>query len=224
MDNLVFTKGDSNEVLKRVGNVHTITVYCPLKYNDMQMLQSSLMVFLSPYRLENDNTRWGDIPTIDVLRVFLFIMHSYDNIDLGHIKIVSGLLKYFYKLKYVNFEFVDSDDYDNDYDSMTKDFHNIFKINKLELNLSDMFAQGIIDLFNKILIMNDIILNSYLGRSFLINFKFDEYVSFVKMMLNNNEDSFDSMDENIIKYFDVFPQVIQDHKPDIRVITNYAEL
>ena len=43
------------------------------------------------------------------------------------------------------------------------------------------------------------------------------------MFLTNNEISFDSLDKNICEYFKSFPTLINEQKPDIRLITNYSD-
>ena len=229
MDKSSFTKGDPKDILNRMDNVHTIEIYCPIKYYDVNMLQYYLEMFSADYRTEE--TLWTGVPAVDALRSFVIAYSACgDDEDTSRLAIISGVLKSFNRLKYIDFKFVDTDEYDEVYNckdflkDKSKNNMKIFKIKRMEFNLSDMFSQEIIDLFNKILMMNDIIFNDYLRRKFFIDFKYDEYVSFVSMMVSNNESSFDMMDENIRKYFTVFPEIIDEQKPDIRVITNYAEL
>ena len=90
--------------------------------------------------------------------------------------------------------------------------------------LSDMFSQEVIDMINKVLIMDEIIPNSYFERKFTIDFKFDEYVGFMDAFLNNNVITLDLLDKNIGEYFRTFPQLIDEQKPDITLVTNYNEL
>lgn len=226
MEKSLFTKGEPKEIMNRMDNVHTIEIYCPVKYYDINMLQYYLEMISPGYRTEENV--WTGVPVSDVLRNFVVAYSACGNEDTSRLAIISGVLRSFKRLKYIDFKFVDNDDYDDVYNrkrfSKTDDETKIFKIKKLEFNLSDMFSQEIIDLFNKILMMDDIIFNDYLRRKFFIDFKYDEYISFVSMMISNNETSFDMMDENIRKYFTVFPEILIEQKPDIRVITNYAEL
>jgi hypothetical protein len=102
---------------------------------------------------------------------------------------------------------------------------NVYSIDAIEMYLSDMFDQNIIDLINKHLISNDIISNSYLERDFLIEFEFDEYISYINMFINNNQDRLSMYDKNIIDCLRVFPSIIGDiSKPNIKLYTNYREV
>ena len=92
------------------------------------------------------------------------------------------------------------------------------------MNLINLFSQNIIDAINKVMINNEIIPNSYLNRKFKIDFKFDEYKSFMGMFLENNEDTLNKLDKNICEYFGVFPELIEKQKPNIRLITNYCKM
>ena len=62
----------------------------------------------------------------------------------------------------------------------------MYSIDAMEIYLGDMFEQEIIDLINKHLMSNEIISNSYLNRDFLIEFEFDEYISYINMFININ--------------------------------------
>ena len=61
-----------------------------------------------------------------------------------------------------------------------------------------------------------------MNRSFRIDFKFDEFVPFANMFVNNN--MFVLKDGVFGEYFTSFPPKVISHKPDIRVITNYRDL
>jgi hypothetical protein len=95
----------------------------------------------------------------------------------------------------------------------------------LEIYLGDMFNQDIIDLINKHFIANEIISNSYLERDFLIMFDFDEYISYINMFIDNNEDRLSMYDNDIMDYLRVFPTIVGDiARPNIRLYTNYREV
>jgi hypothetical protein len=88
-----------------------------------------------------------------------------------------------------------------------------------------MLDQKIIDLINKHLIANGIISNSYLEREFLIEFEFDEYISYINMFIENNIDRLSMLDEDIMEYLRVFPTIVGDiSKPNIKLYTNYREV
>ena len=91
--------------------------------------------------------------------------------------------------------------------------------------LGDMFDQSIIDLINKHFMSNEIISNSYLEREFLIEFEFDEYISYINMFINNNKERLSMYDNDIMDYLRVFPSIIGDiSKPIIKLYTNYSEI
>ena len=100
----------------------------------------------------------------------------------------------------------------------------IYKIEKIEMNLSEMFSQDIIDMYNKVLMIDGILPNSSIERKFLLNFTYDEYIGFMDMFLGNNGPALHQANRNICDYFRAFPTVIESHKPDIRIITNYEDI
>lgn len=233
MDKSVFyTKGDKNEVLKRMNQVHTITLYCPfLDYGVNEMFQF-MAEFLPKYNIRGQNN-WNMVPTIDAFNIFLYTSNhcKKSNIDLRIISILAGTLKSFPKLKYINFEFTyEKNIYDEYMKLVSKvspsgvERDNVFKIESMEMNLVDFFSQEIIDIFNRVMIMNEMIPNSYLERKFKIDFKYDEYKAFINMFLSNNGEVFNRLDKNICDYFGTFPDVVENQKPNIRIITNYSEL
>ena len=87
-----------------------------------------------------------------------------------------------------------------------------------------MFTQNIIDMLNQVFMVTEIISNNYLEREFLMLFHYDDYVSFMNMFVNNNEDRLIKLDSNIIDYLLTFPKIISLNKPDIRIITNYEDI
>ena len=102
---------------------------------------------------------------------------------------------------------------------------NIYSIDVLEMYLGDMLDQDIIDLIKKHFISNEIISNSYLERDFLVMFKFDEYITYINMFIENNIDRLSMYDSDIMDYLRVFPSIIGDvSNPDIRLYTNYREV
>lgn len=225
-----YTKGESKEVVTRIDQVHTITMYCPLMDSGVQILKSSLEVVLPQYKKRDD--LWEGIPTIDALNVFLFCASFCKDtgftIDKGVIEIIVSSLKMFIKLKYINFEFTMDEGINDSYQKMinkVKDTNMkyIYKIEKLEMNLSDLFSQPIIDLLNKVFMHNGLLPNSYLERKFKMDFTYDEYTGFMDMFLNNNQERLKLLDEHLCDYFRTFPKLVTEQKPDIRIITNYED-
>ena len=102
---------------------------------------------------------------------------------------------------------------------------NVYSIDAMEIYLGDMFDQEIVDLINKHFISNEIISNSYLERDFLIEFTFDEYISYINMFIENNKERLSMYDKDIMDYFRVFPTIIGDiSQPNIKLYTNYREV
>ena len=224
-NNSFFTKGDRDNILQRIGQVHTITMYCPLDDDGVLALWGSLGDVAQRYR--TDMYEWKNVPTFDALNAFIYLTNNCDVEDKGIIGIIVSSLKMFNRLKYINFSFTDNPEIKESYDSFLNRRNGkkgyIYKVDRLELNLSEMFSQWVIDLLNRVFICNEIISNSYLERKFCIDFTYDDYMNFMDMFLTNNGSSFDSLDKNICEYFKSFPTLINEQKPDIRLITNYSD-
>ena len=220
-----FTKGDRENILQRIGQVHTITIYCPLDDDGVLALWESLGSVAQRYR--TDVYEWKNVPTFDALNAFIYLTNNCDVEDKGIIGIIVSSLKMFNRLKYINFSFTDNPEIKESYDSFLNRGNGkkgyIYKVDRLELNLSEMFSQWVIDLLNRVFICNEIISNSYLERKFCIDFTYDEYMNFMDMFLTNNGGSFDSLDKNICEYFKSFAALINEQKPEIRLITNYSD-
>lgn len=229
--NEYYTKGDRDDVLSRINQVHTITLFCPLNDFCVLGLENTFELMLPQYKTEDDV--WKDVPTIDALNVFICCQAYQDSLKLDVNKDIMNImissLRMFKKLKYITFKFTYDEDIDKTYKLLLlKDKKKLIKryiynVDKMEFNLADMFSQRIIDMLNKIFICNDQIPNSYLDRKFLLDFAYDDYISFISMFLNNNKEELNQLDKNIYDYFALFPQLIREQKPNIRVLTNYVD-
>jgi len=224
--NVYYTKGDKETIIKRINQIHTITLYCPLQDKGVQTLKRYLTELLPEY-MENADL-FSNVSTADALMVFLNALADKE-FEGSVISLITGALRSFQRLKKVNFEFTnDPDIYETYIESVKQNKvvvkKHIYKIDKVEMILSDMFSQEVIDMINKVLIVDEIIPNSYFERKFTIDFKFDEYVGFMDAFLNNNVITLDLLDKNIGEYFRTFPQLIDEQKPDITLVTNYNEL
>ena len=234
-----YTKGEKENVVTRIEQVSDITVYVPTSDRCMDYLYDGLMMLCNHYVDESDGDKFLLIPAIDFYNVVLFTNKccSEKNIDTKYISAMVGVIRTFTNLKYISVSFKDDDELRDSYErliNLDKDstegdvideLTNVYSINSLEMYLGDMFDQDIIDLINKHFIANEIISNSYLERDFLIMFEFDEYVSYINMFIDNNEDRLSMYDSDIMDYLRVFPTIIGDiSKPDIRLYTNYREI
>jgi predicted CopG family antitoxin len=146
-------------------------------------------------------------------------------------------MKTFDNLKYVNIEFKDDIELRDSYERLIhikstdensdviNELRNVYSIDGLELYLGNMFDQDVVDLINKHFIANEIISNSYLERDFLITFKFNEYITYINMFIDNNMDRLSMYDSDIVDYLRMFPSIIVDgSNPNIKLYTNYREV
>ena len=225
-----YTKGDYKEIITRISQVHTITMFCPLSDSYVQGLKNTFEIMLAEYRKDEDY--WEDVPTIDALNVFMFTKSFNDNMntdyDSGIFSVIVSSLKMFNRLKRISFRFTDDEDILNSYKQIMKNniegtTKYIYNVDIIEMNLSEMFSQRIIDMLNKIFICNEYLPNSYLDRKFMVDFKYDDYMAFMDMFINNNKENLDALDVKICDYFKSFPKLVMDQKPNIRLVTNYSE-
>jgi predicted CopG family antitoxin len=234
-----YTKGDKEKVMTRIEQVSDITLHIPSSERCMDYLYDSLMVLCNHYVDEDDGDLFLLIPAIDFYNVVLFANKccKEKGVDTKYISAMMGVVSTFTKLKYISVVFRDSDELRDSYErliNMDKDsvvsdaineLTNVYSIDVLEMYLGDMLDQDIIDLINKHLISNEIISNSYLERDFLVMFRFDEYISYINMFIDNNIDRLSMYDSDIMDYLRVFPSIIGDvFNPDIRLYTNYREV
>ena len=234
-----YTKGDKEKVMARIEQVSDITLHIPSSERCMDYLYDSLMLLCNHYVDEEDGDLFLLIPAIDFYNVVLFANKccKEKGVDTKYISAMMGVVSTFTKLKYISVVFRDSDELRDSYErliNMDKDsvisdaiteLTNIYSIDVLEMYLGDMFDQDIIDLINKHFISNEIISNSYLERDFLVMFKFDEYITYINMFIENNIDRLSMYDSDIMDYLRVFPSIIGDiSNPDIRLYTNYREV
>ena len=228
-----YTKGDRDQVLSRIGQVHTITMLCPVIDMGINSLRGSMEMMIPKYKV--NEKLWKNVPAIDALNTFLFTMSFFKdsnlNVDPKMVTVISSSLRMFKRLKYINFEFTDDFEIYETYKALINNLKDskdvkkkcIYKVESLEFNLSDLFSQRVIDIFNKVLIFNDLMPNSYLERKFRMDFSYEEYESFINMFIGNNCDRLNSLDGNICDYFRMFPPLIIEQKPNIIVITNYSD-
>ena len=234
-----YTKGDKEKVMTRIEQVSDITLHIPSSERCMDYLYDSLMLLCNHYVDEDDGDLFLLIPAIDFYNVVLFANKccKEKGVDTKYISALMGVVSTFTKLKYISVVFRDSDELRDSYErliNMDKDsvasdaiteLTNIYSIDVLEMYLGDMLDQDIIDLINKHFISNEIISNSYLERDFLVMFRFDEYVTYINMFIENNIDRLSMYDSDIMDYLRVFPSIIGDvFNPDIRLYTNYREV
>lgn len=229
----VYTKGDRDYVVKRCDSVHTITINCPLSDMGIKILRTNLVTVLSSY-LDDDKLRC--VPVLDVFNVFMETLKTCksEHIPFENLYSLWGAIQTFKNLHYVNFNFTDDDELLEAYEFIRDSKSNvngclemikrICTVDEIELVLSNLFDQDVIDMINKSLMFNGIIENSYMDREFLIMFEFDDYISYMNMFCENNAMRLSDMDTYIIDFLLLFPKIISDDKPTIRILTNYPDL
>ena len=188
---------------------------------------------------ENDGDSFLKIPALDFYNIALYVNKccKEKEVNTDYVFSMIGIFRTFENLKYISVVFSDDVELRDSYEILVNidsnegvndiinELTNVYSIDVLEMYLGDMFDQKIIDLINRHLIANGIISNSYLEREFLIEFEFDEYISYINMFIENNIERLSMLDEEIMEYLRVFPSIIGDiAKPNIKLYTNYREV
>ena len=234
-----YTKGDKNKVVTRIDQVSSITLNVSTSDRGMDYLYDALISLCNHYVDENDGDKFLHIPALDFYNIVIYVNKccKEKEVNTDYIFSMMGVVRTFEKLKYISVVFSDSmevrDSYeilsnvdsDGDVNDVINELTNVYSIDTIEMYLVDMLDQKIIDLINKHLMSNGIISNSYLEREFLIEFEFEEYISYINMFIENNIDRLSMLDEDIMDYLRVFPSIIGDiAKPNIKLYTNYREV
>ena len=237
-----YTKGDKDIVVSRINQVSDITIYVPKSDRCIDYLYDGLVLLCCNYICKEDGDIFFHIPAIDFYNVALFVNKCCNEkeVDTKYIFAIISIIKSFSNLKYISIEFVDDADIKESYEriinigsndlnkssvDVINELANVYSIDAMEIYLGDMFDQEIVDLINKHFISNEIISNSYLERDFLIEFTFDEYISYINMFIENNKERLSMYDKDIMDYFRVFPTIIGDiSQPNIKLYTNYREV
>ena len=236
-----YTKGDKDTIITRINQVSDITLYAPTSDRSIDYLYEGLITLCNHYCDDGDGDSFSHIPAIDFYNVSLFVnkcCREHD-VDSKYIYTMISIIKSFVNLKYISVKFVEDSDVVKSYEkvinikenenendiNIISELTNVYSIDAIEMYLGDMFDQKIIDLINKSLMFDEVIPNSYLERDFLIEFEFDEYVSYINMFIDNNIDRLSMYDSDIMDYLRVFPTIIGDiSRPYIRLYTNYREV
>ena len=234
-----YVKGDKNKVVTRIDQVHSITMRVPTSDRGMDYLYDNLISLCHHYVDENDGDSFLKIPALDFYNIALYVNKCWKEKEANTDYVFSmlGIFRSFENLKYISVVFSDDVELRDSYEILVNidsnegvndiinELTNVYSIDVLERYLGDMFDQKIIDLINRHLIANGIISNSYLEREFLIEFEFDEYISYINMFIENNIERLSMLDEEIMEYLRVFPSIIGDiAKPNIKLYTNYREV
>ena len=234
-----YVKGDRDDVLTRINQVSSITLNIPTLDKGVDYLYDSLMILCNHYVDVEDGDSFLNVPAIDFYNVVLFAIKcgKEKNVNMNYINAMLSIMRTFTNLKRVCISFKEDSELRDSYERLINinsdveisdvitELANVYSINVLDLYMGDMLDQKIIDLINKHFISNGILSNSYLEREFVIEFKFEEYISYMNMFIDNNIDRLSMMDDDIIDYLRVFPSIVVDSsRPNIRLYTNYKEV
>ena len=234
-----YTKGDKNAIVTRINQVSSITLNVPTSDRGMNYLYDALISLCNHYVDENDGDKFLHIPAIDFYNIVIYVNKCCEEkeVNTDYIFSMMGVVRTFEKLKYISVVFSDNAELRDSYEVLSNidsdggvndvigELANVYSIDTIDIYLVDIFDQKIIDLINKHFMLNGIISNSYLERDFLIEFEFDEYISYINMFIENNIDRLSMLDEDIMDYLRVFPSIIGDiAKPNIKLYTNYIEV
>ena len=228
----LYTKGDRETVIRRFDMIHTLTMFCPIVDEGIKIFKNNLLTCLTQYMEKKDYFK--QVPVMDVFVCFNKTLDycKNNNISIDNIYSFWGVVQSFKNLKFLNLEFTSDENvlYAYEYirgkekDKSFEIIQHIYKIEVIELVLSNMFTQNVIDMLNKVMMFDEIISNSYLEREFIIVFDYDDYISFMDMFATNNGMELAKLDDYIIDYLLLFPKIISNSKPTIRLLTNYSEL
>lgn len=237
-ENNYYVKGYLEHVVKRFSQINTITIKCPLDDDTMRLFMKSLKDVIGEY--VNDEGVFLRVPVIDLYNCFVYCLSFFreKSLPVDIFYTFCGIIQSLPYLKNINIVFEYNKELlekykkisnDNFMKTISKDesiklITSIYNIDILELNLSNFFHQDIIDMINKSFILNGIMTNSYLKREFVIYFNFDDYVTYMDMFLNNNIEIINELNPDIAEYLRLFPKIIADQKPKIKIITNYNDL
>lgn len=234
-----YTKGDKNAIVTRINQVSSITLNVPTSDRGMDYLYDALISLCNHYVDENDGDKFLHIPAIDFYNIVIYVNKccKEKEVNTDYIFSMMGIVRTFEKLKYISVVFSDDVELRDSYEVLSNidsdggvndvigELVNVYSIDTIDIYLVDIFDQKIIDLINMHFMSNGIISNSYLERDFLIEFEFDEYISYINMFIENNIDRLSMLDEDIMDYLRVFPSIIGDiAKPNIKLYTNYIEI
>lgn len=235
-------KMENNKFVFRLLQVYEIDVKIPLLnvsiFKFYNSLKNSGIVFT--ILEENDCVKFMNLHSNDVVNV---LMNCYNEckenkIPLFGLECIFSIFRVFRNLRCITVTFVNDDNYLNLFENALNSeseseldeeekhdfFNNIYKVKKIEIYLSDSLDKNVVDFFNNMFIFYGYIPNDYMNRKFYVDFEFDDYVSFMNMVLSNNYDLIQTIGEDGIDFLTSFPTIVTYHKPKVRLITNYIDL
>jgi hypothetical protein len=223
-------------VYQRMSQVYKLTLNVPLNDEGVKIFYNSLIENLDIHPTVYTEKRClCDIHTNDAINVLMgcFEYCHEKECDTFILTSILSAFNIFNNLKLISFEFIENDDildiYKNINDTEYKGdktplLNKIYNIDEIEIHLCDSLNKNIVDFFNNMFMFYGYIPNDYMKRRFSIDFEFDEYISFIEMIFSNNKELTKQMGVNLISHLNMFPVVVVQSKPKIRIVTNYFDL
>lgn len=223
-------------VYQRMSQVYKLTLNVPLSNEGVKIFYNSLIENLGIHpTIYTEKRCLCDIHTNDAINVLMGCFEychekKYETFILTSVLSVFNI---FNNLKLISFEFIENDDILDIYKNIndveykgdkTPLFNKIYNIDEIEIHLCDSLNKNIVDFLNNIFMFYGYIPNDYMNRRFSIDFEFDEYISFTEMIFSNNKELIKQMGINLINHLNMFPVVVIQSKPKIRIVTNYFDL
>ncbi len=223
-------------VYQRMSQVYKLTLNVPFSDEATKVFYNSLIENLEIHPIVYSEKRClCDIHTNDVINVLMECFEychekEYETYILTSVLSVFNTFK---NLRLISFEFIEDNDildiykkiidaeYKGDKASL---FNKIYSIDEIEIHLCDSLDKNIVDFLNNMFMFYGYIPNDYMKRRFSIDFEFDEYISFIQMIFSNNKELAKQMGVNVINHLIMFPVVVVQSKPKIRIVTNYFDL
>lgn len=223
-------------VYDRMLQVFELNLNIPIEDKASNLFYNSLLenigVFpdVEPHKIVLNCLHTNDV--INVLMGCFDYCHEkdYDTIVLTSILSVFGTFK---NLRYITFTFIEGSNLlenyeilgDSEYEGDKTDiFKDLYDIRRMEIHLCDSLDRSVVDFLNTMFIFYGYIPNDYMKRRFYIDFEFDEYTSFIQMIFSNNKELVKVVGVDVVNYLILFPKIVIEKKPRIRIVTNYFDL
>lgn len=223
-------------VYDRMLQVFELNLNIPVEDKASNLFYNSLLenigVFpdVEPHKIILNCLHTNDV--INVLMGCFDYCHEkdYDTIVLTSILSVFSTFK---NLRYITFTFIEGSNLlenyeilgDSEYEGDKTDiFKDLYDIRRMEIHLCDSLDRSVVDFLNTMFIFYGYIPNDYMNRRFYIDFEFDEYTSFIQMIFSNNKELVKVVGVDVVNYLILFPKIVIEKKPRIRIVTNYFDL
>lgn len=223
-------------VYDRMLQVFELNLNIPVEDKASNLFYNSLLENIGVFpEVEPHKIILNCLHTNDVINVLMGCFDychekDYDTIVLTSILSVFSTFK---NLRYITFTFIEGSNLlenyeilgDSEYEGDKTDiFKDLYDIRRMEIHLCDSLDRSVVDFLNTMFIFYGYIPNDYMKRRFYIDFEFDEYTSFIQMIFSNNKELVKVVGVDVVNYLILFPKIVIEKKPRIRIVTNYFDL